>query len=74
MAFLGIIYVLRPEFHIALILMLESAVPPVTAVPLVTERSGGNRVIVNQYMLGSFVSSLITIPLMVSFFSMIYII
>lgn len=73
LAFIGIVILIKPAYHIALILMLQSAVPPITAVPLVTERSGGNRSIVNQFMVASFISSLITIPLMVSFFSMYYI-
>jgi len=56
------------SYTIALIILLQAAVPPVTAVPLVTERSGGNRAIVSQYMVGSFVISLITIPIMISLF------
>jgi len=70
--FLNILYYLRPSYHIAIIILLQSAVPPVTAVPLVTERSGGNRFIVNQYIVASFISSLITIPLMMMLFGLIY--
>ena len=67
--FLGILVLIRPSYHIALILLLQAAVPPITAVPLVTERSGGNRAIVNQFVVVSFILSLITIPVMVLFFS-----
>jgi len=67
--FLGILVLIRPSYHIALILLLQAAVPPITAVPLVTERSGGNRAIVNQFVVASFILSLITIPVMVLFFS-----
>jgi len=70
--FLGILMLIRPSYHIALILLIQAAVPPITAVPLVTERSGGNRAIVNQFIVVSFILSLITIPLMVSFFSMYF--
>ena len=70
--FLGIIYSIRPPFEIALILLLQSAVPPVTAVPLVTERAGGDRSIVNQFIVASFIISLITIPVMVILFSLLY--
>ena len=70
--FLSILFLIKPSYHVALIILLQSAVPPVTAVPLVTERSGGDRAIVNQFIVASFISSLITIPVMVWLFSMIY--
>jgi len=60
------------SYHIALILMLQAAVPPVTAVPLLTERYGGDRAIVNQFLVSSFLCSLITIPIMISLFSQYY--
>jgi predicted permease len=52
----------RPAYHIALLMILQSAVPPITAVPLFVERFGGNRNLVNQFMFTSFVFSLVTIP------------
>jgi len=69
LVFLLIIILIRPPYPIALILLLQSAVPPVTAVPLLTERAGGNRLIVNQFIVASFIMSLLTIPVMVFFFS-----
>jgi hypothetical protein len=60
---------IKPSYNIALILMIESAVPPVTAIPLVTDRNGGNRAIVNQFLLSSFLFSLISIPLMMYLFN-----
>ena len=54
---------------IAIILIIQSAVPPVTAVPIVTARAGGNRSIVNQFIVGSFTASLISIPLIIYIFS-----
>ena len=66
--FLGILFLIRPSYHIAIILLLQSAVPPVTAVPLVTERSGGNRSIVNQFIVASFILSLASIPIMIYLF------
>jgi len=59
-------------FYIALIIVIQSAVPPLTAVPLVTERARGNRGIVNQFIVSSFIVSLFSIPLMIYFFSLIY--
>jgi hypothetical protein len=67
--FLLIILKIRPSFNIALILMLEASVPPVTAIPIVTEREGGNRSLVNQFMIVSFLFSLISIPFMLFLFS-----
>ncbi len=60
------------SYQIALILLIQSAVPPVTAVPLVTERAGGDRTIVNQFMIGSFIVSLISIPFMIYLFEVFF--
>jgi len=72
LVFLGILLVVRPAYHIALLILLESAIPPVTAVPLVTERSGGNRAMVNQFLVASFIFSLISISIMVWLFSQFF--
>ena len=72
LVFLGILLIIRPSYHIALLIMLQSAIPPVTAVPLVTERSGGNRAIVNQFLVASFVFSLISISFMIWLFSLFF--
>jgi predicted permease len=72
LVFLGIVILIRPSYHVALLILLESTVPPVTAVPLVTERSGGNRAVVDQFLLASFLFSLISVSVMVSLFSMFF--
>jgi len=71
--FLLILVVIRPAYYIALLLLLQSAVPPVTSVSIFTQRAGGNHSIVNQFVVASFISSLISLPLMILLFSMIYI-
>lgn len=70
--FLGILLLIKPAYHIAIILLLQSAVPPVTAVPLVTEHFGRNRSIVNQFIVASFILSLITIPIMIYLFEHLF--
>jgi len=72
LVFLGILWVIRPSYEIALLLMLQSAVPPVTALPIFTKRVGGNESIVNQFLLGSFICSLVTIPVMISLFALFF--
>jgi predicted permease len=69
--FLGILinFPLHIPYHISIILIIQSAVPPVTAVPIVTERAGGNRSIVNQFIVASFIVSLLSIPLIMYLFS-----
>lgn len=69
---LGVIYLLQPPFYIALILLLQSAVPPVTSVSIFTQRAKGNHELVNQFIISSFLFSVISIPLMFSLFIMIY--
>lgn len=66
---LGIIILIKPSFNIALVLMIESAAPPVTATPLIADRNGGDRALVNQFLLSSFLFSLISIPLMMYLFT-----
>jgi len=70
--FLAIIKMIQPDYFIALLLLIQSAVPPVTAVPLLTERVGGNRTIVNQFIVASFLVSLGSIPLMIWLFDIFF--
>jgi len=69
---LGVLLVIRPSYQIGLLLMLQSAVPPVTALPIFTKRVGGNESIVNQFLVGSFIGSLVSIPLVISLFSLFF--
>ena len=62
LVFLGLLMLVRPDYSIALIIILQSAVPPITAIPLLAERSGGNRVISGQFIVASFIFSIISIP------------
>ncbi len=66
---LGVIIVIKPSYNVALLLVLEGSVPPITAIPLITERNGGNRAVVSQFLLSSFLFSLISIPLMMYLFT-----
>jgi hypothetical protein len=68
LACLFFLVLVRPPYHIALLIILQSAVPPITAVPLFVERFGGNRNLVNQFMFTSFILSLVTIPFAVYLF------
>ncbi len=72
LVFLGGLLVIRPPYHIALIILLQSAVPPISAIPIVTERCGGNASIVNQFIFSSYIVLLISIPIMVSLFTMFF--
>lgn len=53
---------------IAFLIMLQASVPPITIAPIITERFGGNSSIVNQFLLSSFLFSLISIPIAVTLF------
>jgi len=63
---------LKPSYDIALIIIIQSAVPPVTAIPIVVEREGGNRQVVNQFLFTSAIFSLISIPVVIYLFGRIY--
>jgi len=69
LVFLGLLILIHPDYNIALVIILQSAVPPITGIPIVTERAGGNRAITNQFILASFVFSIVSIPLIFNLFS-----
>jgi hypothetical protein len=69
LAFLGLLIWLKPDFPVALIIIMQASVPPITAIPIFTERSGGNRAITNQFIVASFVFSITSIPAMIFLFS-----
>ena len=72
LAFIALLVFARPAYPIAMILFLQSAIPPITAIPIETERQGGNRLITNQFILASFVLSIISIPAMFNLFTMYF--
>lgn len=67
--FLALLLWLRPDFPIALIVMLQAVVPPITAIPILVERCGGNRRVVSQFVLASFVFSIASIPTFIYLFN-----
>jgi len=62
LALLGILLLLKPDYGIALLFILQAAVPPITGTPIMTERAGGNKSISNQFVFASFVFSVLSIP------------
>ena len=69
LVFLILLILLKPDNNIAFIILLQSAVPPITAIPIFAERCGGNRALAGQYIVGSFIFSVLSIPAMIYLFS-----
>ena len=69
---LAILYYIRPPYHIALMIALQSAVPPVTAIPVVVEKEGGKREAVNQFLFTSAIFALISIPVVMYLLGFLY--
>jgi predicted permease len=69
---IGILLLWRPAYNIALLFFLESVVPPVTATPILTERAGGNKAISTQFVLSSFIFSIVAVPSMFRLFSQFF--
>jgi malate permease and related proteins len=67
--FLALLIWFKPEYSMAFIIILQAAVPPITAIPIFTERAGGNRMLTNQFIIASFIASIITIPAVILVFS-----
>ena len=70
--FLGLIYLIKPAYNVALMLMLSAAAPPLSAVPILIERQGGNTQISNQFMVGSFLFSIVSMPVMLVLLNAVY--
>jgi predicted permease len=69
LVFLALLLWLRPNSTIALIIMLQAAVPPITAIPILVERCGGNQKIASKSVVASFVLSIFSIPAFLYLFS-----
>lgn len=72
LAFIGVLFLMQPSYHIALLFFLEAAAPPVTATPILTERADGNKLISSQFVLASFIFCIITIPLTFLLFNRLF--
>ncbi|MBS3763096.1 MAG: AEC family transporter [Planctomycetes bacterium] len=65
----GILIFVKPPYPVALILILQAAVPPITSAPILVGRENGNRSLASQFVFASFAFSLISIPLMMAMFN-----
>ncbi|HAF07915.1 MAG: auxin efflux carrier [candidate division TA06 bacterium 32_111] len=52
-----ILYFLKLPKNLSIIILLQLAVPPITALPILVERNGGNKIVSNQLILFSFLLS-----------------
>lgn len=71
-ATLGFILLVRPPDSVATLIMLQAVVPPLSAVPVLTERANGNVALTNQFLISSFLFSIVTIPISMWFFTLLY--
>jgi malate permease and related proteins len=62
----------KPDYELGFLLILQAAVPPITSLPVLASRCGGNVKILNQFMVASFIASLFTIPLYLMLFNKFY--
>jgi len=69
LVFLGLLLWLRPDYTIAFIVILQAVVPPITAIPILTERCRGNRKIASQFVVASFIFSILSIPAFIYLFN-----
>jgi predicted permease len=71
-AALGMILLVKPPVSVATLIIIQAAVPPLSAAPVLTERAGGNVALSNQFLISSFLFSIITIPLSMWCFGALY--
>jgi len=72
LVFIGIVVLIKPDYNIALLFLLQAAVPPVTGVPILAERAGGKKSITTQFVFASFIASIITVPAVFYLFSVFF--
>ncbi len=69
---LGVLAVWRPDRAVAFMIVLQCAVPPVSAVPAVVARMNGHRRLAGQLLLASFALSVVTLPLALAWFARLF--
>ncbi len=69
LVFLALLLWLRPDFAVGLIVILQGVVPPITAIPILVERCGGNRRVASQFVVASFIFSVLSIPAFIYLFN-----
>jgi malate permease and related proteins len=70
--FLAVFPVLNVSRDVGFLLLLQTAMPPVTAAPIVVGRESGNATFASQLLLTSYVAATISIPLMVWLFGLLF--
>lgn len=65
-----ILFFIKLDYELSLIIFLQAAVPPLMAVPIFAMRMNKNVAITNQYILGSLAFSIISIPVMFWIFNL----
>ena len=68
--FLGIVYALKLSDNVGLILILSAAAPPLSTIPILIGRQNGDVPISNQFLVGSFLFSILSIPGVISLFDL----
>jgi malate permease and related proteins len=69
---LALLIWIRPDNFTAFLLIIQAAVPPITAIPIFAERQGGSRAIANQFIVASFCFSIVSIPAAIFLFSIFF--
>ena len=68
---IGIVYLIHPDYSAALILVLSAAAPPLSSIPILVERQHGNTEITNQFLVASFLFSIVSVPATVMLLDMV---
>ena len=71
---LAVILIIEPRSSVAFLFVLLSAVPPITAIPILAKKAGGKSSITNQFLIASYITSIISIPLMILLLNIFFII
>ncbi len=67
--FLALLLWLRPDSAVGLIVISQAVAPPIMAIPILVERCGGSRRVASQFVVASFIFSVLSIPAFIYLFN-----
>jgi predicted permease len=70
--FLALLFIVRPPPLIALFVIIQAAMPPITSLPIVARRAGADHSLTTRLLIGSFLAAIVTVPLALAAFERLF--
>lgn len=70
--FLGLLILVRPPRLIALFILIQAAMPPITSLPIIAQRADADHATTTRFLIASFLAAVVTVPLAIAAFDAIF--